>query len=201
MHEHVHTSGVVFVDDDVLYDLRQLHDAFFAWRAAQHRLLGFFARSYQAGSEGQYMYVCGVTGTGTAGPSHSSYSMVIGKGVFVHKRYLVEYSRPEYEPLHRIVDETHSDDLALNFIVANLSNTPPLHHPIEYVELPPLPTYEALSANWNAGGVNKRDAAVTKLVQFFGRMPLVPNTQASFVAYKEDGSHLCTAAETARVTC
>eukprot|EP00241_Pyramimonas_parkeae_P015565 CAMPEP_0114277208 /NCGR_PEP_ID=MMETSP0059-20121206/666_1 /TAXON_ID=36894 /ORGANISM="Pyramimonas parkeae, Strain CCMP726" /LENGTH=471 /DNA_ID=CAMNT_0001397295 /DNA_START=2281 /DNA_END=3696 /DNA_ORIENTATION=- len=197
VHDKLTTEAVVFVDDDVLYDLEHLRDALEVWRVADHRLVGFFARSYrQDNVSGTYEYVCGVSAA-------RSYSLVIGKGLIVHRSHLREYSKPENRDLHSIVDETNCDDLALNFLVANLSHTSPIHHPIQYVELPPVKSYLGLSAssNWIKSGAGVRTLALNKLVAYFDKMPLVESTISTFTANRKFGPVSCWAPSLKTVTC
>ena len=52
-----------------------------------------------------------------------TFRFVLPKGLFLHRKWLAEYSRPELQPLRTHVDQHagHCDDVALNYVVANVT--------------------------------------------------------------------------------
>ena len=124
--DHVTTSAVFMVDDDLLLPQKSIEAAFDAWLAEPDRIVGFFPRTFERinASVESYRY----TSTTWPGPQRApasslNYSIVI-------RAYIVKasYLSAAVEKLGSsgFLKSLHCDDLLMNFIVSSLASLPPL---------------------------------------------------------------------------
>ncbi|CAL4966494.1 unnamed protein product [Urochloa decumbens] len=121
------TDAVFSVDDDVIVPCSTLRFAFDVWRSAPSAMVGFVPRMHwlaadPRGSTEEYRYGSwwSVWWTGT-------YSMVLSKASFFHRRYLDLYTNQMLPSIRKYVDENRNcEDIAMSFLVANATGAPPI---------------------------------------------------------------------------
>ncbi|KAI5073548.1 hypothetical protein GOP47_0011561 [Adiantum capillus-veneris] len=122
------TNGIFSVDDDVVVPCETLGLAFNVWSSAQDSMVGFVPRMHWLQSETQdrelprYLYGgwWSVWWTGT-------YSMVLSKCAFFHRKYLDLYSNHMPGQIRDYVtQERNCEDIAMSFLVANATGGPPI---------------------------------------------------------------------------
>ena len=116
------TPGLFSVDDDMVVPCAALADAFAAWRAAPHALVGFYPRLHERRRCG-FAYV-------SAEPAllwRRRFSMVLTKAAFVHRYYFELYTKHMPAEIRDYTTQRREcEDLAMAFLVANASAAPPV---------------------------------------------------------------------------
>ena len=120
------TAAVFSVDDDMVVPCASLDDAFAAWRAAPHALVGFYPRLHVRAADAPggvcaYRYV-------SAEPAlawHGAFSVVLTKAAFLHARYLSLYSEAMPAIIREYVTRRREcEDIAMAFLIANATSRP-----------------------------------------------------------------------------
>uniref|UniRef100_A0A7S3QRE9 Glycosyl transferase 64 domain-containing protein n=1 Tax=Dunaliella tertiolecta TaxID=3047 RepID=A0A7S3QRE9_DUNTE len=116
---HVTTEAVLVLDDDIVVHKEDIHLLFSTWKLFKDKIAGFFPRWYQSsGGLDKYLFQ-------SENHDPAGYPIMLTKAMMLHKKYLYEYSCGRGRLFHAIVDiQTNCEDLAMNFLVANISGGP-----------------------------------------------------------------------------
>lgn len=165
--DDLRTDAIFSVDDDVIIPCRTLDYAFTVWQTAPLTMVGFVPRVHWLDGErsGLAQYEYGgwwtVWWTGT-------YSMVLSKAAFFHKKYLELYTHKMPSRIHDYVSRARNcEDIAMSLLVANVSRAPPI-----WVK---GKIYEIGSSGISSikGHSDKRKKCLNDFVSLYGIMPLV----------------------------
>uniref|UniRef100_A0A0D6QZP5 Glycosyl transferase 64 domain-containing protein n=1 Tax=Araucaria cunninghamii TaxID=56994 RepID=A0A0D6QZP5_ARACU len=124
--EGLRTDAIFSIDDDVIVPCPTLEFAFNVWQSAPESMVGFVPRMHwvDAKNTDDQNYKYGgwwsVWWMGT-------YSMVLSKAAFFHKKYLEIYTYQMPATIHEyVVRERNCEDIAMSFLVANATGAPPI---------------------------------------------------------------------------
>ncbi|XP_073125785.1 glycosylinositol phosphorylceramide mannosyl transferase 1-like [Henckelia pumila] len=165
--EDLRTVAIFSVDDDVIVPCRTLDFAFAVWQTAPRTMVGFVPRMHWLNEESNGVAYYGYGGwwsvwwTGT-------YSMVLSKAAFFHKKYLNLYTSKMPSSIHHYVsNERNCEDIAMSLLVANASGTPPI-----WVK---GKIYEIGSSGISSlkGHSYARNKCLNDFVSLYGAMPLI----------------------------
>ncbi|KAL2527154.1 Glycosyltransferase family 64 protein C4 [Abeliophyllum distichum] len=165
--EDLRTDAIFSVDDDVIVPCPTLDFAFTVWQTAPHTMVGFVPRMHWLKKEknGMVHYRYGgwwsVWWTGT-------YSMVLSKAAFFHKKYLELYTHSMPASVHDYVSrERNCEDIAMSLLVANATEAPPI-----WVK---GKIYEIGSSGISSlkGHSDTRKKCLNDFITLYGTMPLV----------------------------
>ncbi|CAN6200576.1 unnamed protein product [Urochloa humidicola] len=120
-------DAVFSVDDDIIVPCSTLRFAFDVWRSAPSAMVGFVPRMHwlaadprDSTKEYRYGSWWSVWWTGT-------YSIVLSKASFFHRRYLDLYTNQMLPSIRKYVNENRNcEDIAMSFLVANATGAPPI---------------------------------------------------------------------------
>ncbi|KAL8470320.1 hypothetical protein ACS0TY_032969 [Phlomoides rotata] len=120
-------SDVVFsIDDDIIFPCTTVEFAFSVWQSAPDTMVGFVPRIHWVDKlkDGQKWYIYSgwwsVWWTGT-------YSMILSKAAFFHKKYLSMYTYEMPSSIREYVTQSRNcEDIAMSFLVANATGAPPI---------------------------------------------------------------------------
>lgn len=120
------TDAIFSIDDDVIVPCDSLDFAFTVWQTAPSAMVGFVPRMHWLGEKrnGRTYYEYGgwwsVWWMGT-------YSMVLSKAAFFHRKYLDMYTNEMPTSIHDYVTrERNCEDIAMSLLVANATAAPPI---------------------------------------------------------------------------
>ncbi|XP_043722797.1 glycosylinositol phosphorylceramide mannosyl transferase 1-like isoform X2 [Telopea speciosissima] len=161
------TDAIFSIDDDVIFPCTSVEFAFSVWQSAPDTMVGFVPRSHwvDKSKESMEYYTYGgwwsVWWMGT-------YSMVLSKAAFFHKKYLFLYTNQMPTSIREYVAKNRNcEDIAMSFLVANTTGAPPIWVKGKIFEI-------GSTGISSLGGHNKRRTqCVNKFVGEYGRMPLV----------------------------
>ncbi|MCO5551962.1 hypothetical protein L7F22_005469 [Adiantum nelumboides] len=165
------TNGIFSVDDDVVVPCETLAFAFTVWSSAQDSMVGFVPRMHWLQSETRdrklprYLYGgwWSVWWTGT-------YSMVLSKCAFFHRKYLDLYTNHMPAQIRDYVtQERNCEDIAMSFLVANVTGGPPVWVKGKLFEI------GTTGISSLKGHSKHRTACLNMFVDLYGHMPLVPS--------------------------
>ncbi|XP_028066139.1 glycosyltransferase family 64 protein C4-like [Camellia sinensis] len=161
------TDAVFSIDDDIIFPCSSVEFAFSVWRSAPDAMVGFVPRMHwidqSKGNAGHYIYGgwWSVWWTGT-------YSMVLSKAAFFHKKYLSLYTHEMPGSIREYVTKNRNcEDIAMSFLVANATNAPPVWVKGEIFEI------GSTGISSLGGHIDRRSQCVNRFVAEYGRMPLV----------------------------
>ncbi|XP_030450991.1 glycosylinositol phosphorylceramide mannosyl transferase 1 isoform X1 [Syzygium oleosum] len=163
------TDAVFSIDDDVIFPCSSVEFAFDVWRSAPDTMVGFVPRIHwidQKGSADRYVYGgwWSVWWTGT-------YSMVLSKAAFFHKKYLDIYTNQMPASIREYVSRNRNcEDIAMSFLVANVTGAPPIWVKGKIFEI------GSTGISSLGGHSEKRTQCVNRFVAEFRRMALVSTT-------------------------
>ncbi|OUZ99465.1 Exostosin-like [Macleaya cordata] len=172
------TDAIFSVDDDVVVPCPTLDFAFTAWQSAPSTMVGFVPRMHWLDvKDGSPYYNYGgwwsVWWMGT-------YSMVLSKAAFFHKKYLDIYTNEMPSSIHDYVTrERNCEDIAMSLLVANATGAPPI-----WVK---GKIYEIGSSGISSlnGHSNTRNKCLNDFVSLYGEMPLVSTNAKAVDASRE----------------
>ncbi|PKA64895.1 alpha-1,4-N-acetylglucosaminyltransferase EXTL3 [Apostasia shenzhenica] len=160
------TDALFSIDDDVIFPCKSVEFAFSVWKSAASTMVGFVPRMHwldkSNNSIGRYFYGgwWSVWWMGT-------YSMVLSKAAFFHKRYLHLYSCMP-QTIRNYVDRNRNcEDIAMAFLIANETGAPPI-----WVQ---GQIFEMGSSGISSLGSHRmqRTQCLNDFSALYGRMPLV----------------------------
>ncbi|KAM2281120.1 hypothetical protein ACFX1S_041761 [Malus domestica] len=163
------TDAVFSIDDDVIFPCSSVEFAFDVWQSASDTMVGFVPRMHWVdpkGDKNHYIYGgwWSVWWTGT-------YSMVLSKAAFFHKKYLSLYTNEMPASIKEFITKNRNcEDIAMSFLVANVTNAPPIWVKGKIFEI------GSTGISTLGGHTEKRTNCVDRFVAEFGRMPLVPTS-------------------------
>ncbi|KAH7537528.1 hypothetical protein FEM48_Zijuj03G0102700 [Ziziphus jujuba var. spinosa] len=146
------TDAIFSIDDDIIFPCNSVEFAFKVWQSAPDTMVGFVPRVHWVdktkGTLDSYEYGgwWSVWWTGT-------YSMILSKAAFFHKKYLINSAR-------------NCEDIAMSFLVANATGAPPIWVKGKIFEI------GSTGISSLGGHIDKRTQCVNRFVAEFGRMPL-----------------------------
>ncbi|KAM6587568.1 glycosylinositol phosphorylceramide mannosyl transferase 1 isoform X1 [Cannabis sativa] len=161
------TDAIFSVDDDVIVPCSTLDFAFTVWQTAPSTMVGFVPRMHWLDKErnGLAYYKYGgwwsVWWMGT-------YSMVLSKAAFFHRKYLDFYTNKMSPTIHDYVtSERNCEDIAMSLLIANSTSAPPI-----WVK---GKIYETGSTGISSmkGHSNRRSKCLNDFISLYGKMPLV----------------------------
>ncbi|KAJ9175856.1 hypothetical protein P3X46_014365 [Hevea brasiliensis] len=161
------TDAVFSIDDDVIFPCSSVEFAFSVWQSAPDTMVGFVPRAHWVdqleGKKDYYIYGgwWSVWWTGT-------YSMVLSKAAFFHKKYLSLYSNEMPASIREYTTKNRNcEDIAMSFLVANATGAPPVWVKGKIFEI------GSTGISSLGGHSERRTTCVNRFVAEYGRMPLV----------------------------
>lgn len=165
----LNADAVLSIDDDIIFPCSDVELAFSVWQSARDTMVGFVPRVHWVDhSGGTIGYKYGgwwmVWWTGT-------YSMVLSKAAFFHKKYLYMYTKDMPASIRKYVTRSRNcEDIALSFLVANATGAPPIWVKGKIYEI------GSTGISSLGGHSEKRSHCVNRFAAEYGRMPLVPTS-------------------------
>ncbi|KAG8651445.1 hypothetical protein MANES_07G126700v8 [Manihot esculenta] len=151
----------------ILQSKSKVEFAFSVWQSAPDNMVGFVPRSHWIdqleGKKDYYVYGgwWSVWWTGT-------YSMVLSKAAFFHKKYLSLYSNEMPASIREYTTKNRNcEDIAMSFLVANATGAPPIWVKGKIFEI------GSTGISSLGGHSERRTTCVNRFVAEYGRMPLV----------------------------
>ncbi|KAF7097397.1 hypothetical protein CFC21_099220 [Triticum aestivum] len=164
------TDAVFSVDDDLVVPCSTLRFAFGVWQSAPSAMVGFVPRMHwpadPRGNTKEYRYGSwwSVWRTGT-------YSMVLSKASFFHRRYLDLYTNHMLPSIRDYVTENRNcEDIAISFLVANVTGVPPIWVQGRIYEI------GSTGISSSKGHDLRRSRCLNAFASMYGLMPLVAST-------------------------
>ncbi|KAM4093820.1 hypothetical protein ACJW30_06G147200 [Castanea mollissima] len=161
------TDAVFSIDDDVIFPCSSVELAFNVWQSAPDTMVGFVPRVHWVDQSKGYndYYIYGgwwsVWWSGT-------YSMVLSKAAFFHKKYFSVYTNEMPASIREYVTKNRNcEDIAMSFLVANATSAPPIWVKGKIFEI------GSTGISSMGGHSERRTQCVNRFVAEFGRMPLV----------------------------
>ncbi|KAH9317284.1 hypothetical protein KI387_019053 [Taxus chinensis] len=163
------TDALFSIDDDVIVPCPTLEFAFSVWQSAPDSMVGFVPRMHwvDAKKSDPIHYNYGgwwsVWWMGT-------YSMVLSKAAFFHKKYLEMYTYQMPASIQEYVSrERNCEDIAMSFLVANATGAPPIWVKGKLFEI------GSSGISSLKGHSHRRNRCLNDFVTLYGYMPLVPS--------------------------
>jgi hypothetical protein len=117
------TRGILSIDDDLLISCQHLHQGFNIWTANEKALVGYSPRMHGVNAitgADKYMRWQNTWWMGV-------YSISLTKATFLHKDYLQEFFNILPPSFIADIDKNRNcEDLAMAYVVARVSHTPPV---------------------------------------------------------------------------
>ncbi|XP_051199071.1 glycosylinositol phosphorylceramide mannosyl transferase 1 [Lolium perenne] len=164
------TDAVFSVDDDLIVPCSTLRFAFNVWRSAPSAMVGFVPRIHWLADPGsntkEYRYASwwSVWRTGT-------YSMVLSKASFFHRKYLDLYTNQMPPSIRDYVTKNRNcEDIAMSFLVANVTGAPPIWVKGRIFEI------GSTGISSSKGHILQRSRCLSEFSSMYGHMPLVATT-------------------------
>uniref|UniRef100_A0A5B7A729 Putative glycosyltransferase family 64 protein C4 isoform X2 n=2 Tax=Davidia involucrata TaxID=16924 RepID=A0A5B7A729_DAVIN len=161
------TDAVFSIDDDVIFPCSSVEFAFSVWRSAPDTMVGFVPRVHWVdqsnGNTDRYIYGgwWSVWWMGT-------YSMVLSKAAFFHRKYLSLYTNEMPASIREYVTKNRNcEDIAMSFLVANATGAPQIWVKGKIFEI------GSTGISSLGSHSERRTQCVNRFVADFGRMPLV----------------------------
>lgn len=178
-YEEIETECLLTIDDDIIMlTADELEFGYEVWREFPDRIVGFPSRTHVwDNATSTWRYESEWT---------NEISMVLTGAAFHHKYWSWMYTTALPPGVKDWVDEhMNCEDIAMNFLVANITNKPPIKvAPRKKFKCPECINNEMLSAD--IGHMVERSACVDKFAKDFGRMPLISvEFRADPVLYKD----------------
>ncbi|XP_054797264.1 glycosylinositol phosphorylceramide mannosyl transferase 1 [Prosopis cineraria] len=161
------TDAVFSIDDDVIFPCPSVEFAFDVWQSAPDTMVGFVPRAHWEhssvgdGDKFQYGGWWSVWWTGT-------YSMVLSKAAFFHKKYFSLYTNEMPASIREYVTKKRNcEDIAMSFLVANATGAPPIWVKGRIFEI------GSTGISSLGGHSERRTECVNRFAAEYGKMPLV----------------------------
>lgn len=164
---NLNNDAIFSVDDDVLVPCSALSYAFTVWLSSPNTMVGFVPRMHWLWEKKDgvacYKYVgwWSVWWTGT-------YSMVLSKAAFLHRKYLDMYTNDMPSSiLDYVARERNCEDIAMSFLVANATGIPPIWVKGKVREI----------GSWGIsslkGHSERRSKCINDFISFYQKVPLL----------------------------
>uniref|UniRef100_A0A182T8P1 Exostosin-2 n=1 Tax=Anopheles maculatus TaxID=74869 RepID=A0A182T8P1_9DIPT len=164
-YEEIETEAILTIDDDiVMLTADELDFGYEVWREYPDRIVGFPSRTHVwDNSTGRWRYESEWT---------NQISMVLTGAAFHHKYWSYLYTHAMPGNIKEWVDEhMNCEDIAMNFLVSNITNKPPIKvAPRKKFKCPECTNNEMLSADLNH--MTERSACINRFAEIYGTMPL-----------------------------
>ncbi|KAF8101999.1 hypothetical protein N665_0201s0291 [Sinapis alba] len=161
------TDAVFSIDDDIIFPCHTVDFAFNVWESAPETMVGFVPRVHwpeQSNGKADYYTYSGWWSVWWSG----TYSMVLSKAAFFHKKYLSLYTNDMPASIREFTTKNRNcEDIAMSFLIANATNAPPIWVKGKIYEI------GSTGISSIGGHTEKRTHCVNRFVAEFGRMPLV----------------------------
>uniref|UniRef100_A0A1A9VGR4 Exostosin-2 n=1 Tax=Glossina austeni TaxID=7395 RepID=A0A1A9VGR4_GLOAU len=164
-YKEIQTEAILTIDDDInMLTADEVDFGYEVWREFPDRIVGFPSRLHVWNNfTSHWRYESEWT---------NQISMVLTGAAFLHKywSYMYTYRMPPI--IKQIVDSRmNCEDIAMNFLVANVTNKPPIKvTPRKKFKCPECINNEMLSADLNH--MRERSYCINEFTQIYGRMPL-----------------------------
>ncbi|KAL6956725.1 GDP-mannose transporter [Sarracenia purpurea var. burkii] len=161
------TDAVFSIDDDIIFPCSSVEFAFSVWQSAPDTMVGFVPRIHSIdqsnGYTGRYIY-----GGWWSVWWRGTYSMVLSKAAFFHKKYLSMYTNEMPASIKEYVAKNRNcEDIAMSFLVANATGAPPIWVKGKIFEI------GSTGISSLGGHIERRSQCINRFVNEYGRMPLV----------------------------
>ncbi|RVE45912.1 hypothetical protein evm_009446 [Chilo suppressalis] len=181
-YDEIDTECQLTIDDDIIMlTPDELEFGFDVWREFPDRIVGFPSRLHVWDN------------TTNSWRYHSEWtnqiSMVLTGAAFHHKIWSWYYTHKMPAEIRRWVDDNFNcEDIAMNFLVANVTRKPPIKvTPRKKFKCPECTNTEMLSAD--ARHMSQRSACVDRFAKIYGHMALKPvEFRADPLQYRETSS-------------
>ncbi|XP_052872324.1 exostosin-2 [Anopheles cruzii] len=164
-YEEIETEAILTIDDDiVMLTADELDFGYEVWREYPDRIVGFPSRTHVWDNQtGRWRYESEWT---------NQISMVLTGAAFHHKYWSYMYTNAMPGNIKEWVDEhMNCEDIAMNFLVSNVTNKPPIKvAPRKKFKCPECTNNEMLSADLNH--MTERSACINQFAEIYGTMPL-----------------------------
>ncbi|KAJ6637227.1 Exostosin-2 [Pseudolycoriella hygida] len=179
-YEEIETEAILTIDDDiVMLTADELDFGYEVWREFPDRIVGFPSRTHVWDNiTNRWRYESEWT---------NEISMVLTGAAFHHKYWSYMYTNAMPGDIKDWVDEhMNCEDIAMNFLVANITNKPPIKvAPRKKFKCPECTNTEMLSADLNH--MMERSACIDRFAKIYGTMPLkTVEFRADPVLYKDN---------------
>lgn len=179
-YEEIETEAVLAIDDDiVMLTADELEFGYEVWREFPDRIVGFPSRVHLwDNGTGKWKYESEWT---------NEISMVLTGAAFYHKYYSYLYTTSMPGDIKEWVDDhMNCEDIAMNFLVANVTGKAPIKvTPRKKFKCPECTNVEMLSAD--VIHMAERSECINKFAQIYGLMPLkTVEFRADPVLYKDN---------------
>ncbi|KAK4480266.1 hypothetical protein RD792_013333 [Penstemon davidsonii] len=161
------SDAVFSIDDDIIFPCSTVEFAYSVWQSAPDAMVGFVPRIHWVnlvkGHTDEYIYSgwWSVWWTGT-------YSMILSKASFFHKKYLSMYTYEMPSSIREYVTKNRNcEDIAMSFLVANATGAPPIWVKGKIYEI------GSTGISSLGGHSNRRTHCVNWFAAVYGRMPLI----------------------------
>lgn len=164
-YDEIETEAILTIDDDIIMlTADELDFGYEVWREFPDRIVGFPSRTHVWDNvTGRWTYESEWT---------NQISMVLTGAAFHHKFWSYAYTNSMPGGIKEWVDENmNCEDIAMNFLVANVTNKPPIKvAPRKKFKCPECTNSEMLSADINH--MMERSACIDRFAKIYGTMPL-----------------------------
>ncbi|ERN09729.1 hypothetical protein AMTRI_Chr08g202160 [Amborella trichopoda] len=164
------TDAIFSIDDDVVFPCPTVEFAYSVWQSAPDTMVGFVPRMHwlDKTKEDEMYYAYGgwwsVWWMGT-------YSMVLSKAAFFHRKYLDMYTNQMPASIRDYVTRNRNcEDIAMSFLVANATGAPPIWVQGKIFEI------GSTGISSLQGHSERRSQCVNRFVIEYGHMPLVESS-------------------------
>lgn len=165
-----YTDGIFTVDDDMRVSCLELDFAFDVWRSNRDNIVGFMPRTHVHSTKTNrliYRAWWYVWWTG-------SYSIILTKAAFLHHKYYQEYTKNLPIEMKEYVDKHRNcEDIAMQFLVSNITHLPPVYVKGHLNDLGPLGGISTSQNVVAASHMDERSLCLNELVKIFRHNPLV----------------------------
>uniref|UniRef100_A0A1I8NI87 Exostosin-2 n=1 Tax=Musca domestica TaxID=7370 RepID=A0A1I8NI87_MUSDO len=164
-YKDIETEAILTIDDDInMLTEDEVEFGYEVWREFPDRIVGFPSRLHVwENLTSHWRYESEWT---------NQISMVLTGAAFHHKYWSHMYTYRMPEVIKDIVDgRMNCEDIAMNFLVANVTNKPPIKvTPRKKFKCPECANNEMLSADLNH--MRERSRCIDEFTHIYGRMPL-----------------------------
>jgi hypothetical protein len=166
--ETPHTDAIFSVDDDMRVPCAELELAFNVWEGSPKSLVGFMPRIHiRRNGELQYRCWWRVWWEG-------AYSIILTKAAILHHDFFHAYFTILPKEVFELIDKRRNcEDIAMQFLIANMTALPPLYVKGHLQDLGVLNGISTSSNVVTASHMKERDHCLNDLVRIFQRNPLV----------------------------
>lgn len=173
------TDAVFSVDDDVIVPCSTLDFAFSVWQSAPFTMVGFVPRMHWLDTE-QHNVVHYRYGGWWSVWWMGTYSMVLSKAAFFHRKYLDLYTHKMSPSIQDYVSRDRTcEDIAMSLLVANATGGPPIWVKGKIYEV------GASGISSLRGHSHRRNKCLNDLISLYGTLPLMSTNVKAVSARNE----------------